>query len=479
MPATTRTISPDELRARFRAAQRMPQLLECREAVAVALRQVSDEMDASDGGNGDAELAALFASLKGLIDEITARITRAAVVDDIERRSAGVPIGGSGDQQWDRRCTEYRITAAIAGALGPQLGFDIDCGAEREVSQELARRETIKPAGFLVPRAALSLRVRDCPPNLLRSLERRDVISSTTPVGGPGGALIPTFLDPAQFIDPLRAALAVRQLGARVISNLTANLNLPKMTAPAQSAWFAENSPIARSEEQFADVMLRPRHCGAILEISRNMLQQSSPDIEAITRNDLAEVLARAVDSAAVAGAGTTIEPLGIVTDPAVASLPTAAVNYDMMVNLTTILAENNAMTGSLGWLADARVRGYLLQLKDGMQRPYGLDLLFQGFPYAFSNLATSATVPHPIIFMNADDLVIGEWSSIDILVNPYDSDAYSKGNILVRGAMTIDIQKRRVESFAWMGATIAGGTTAAAEAAPPSQPAASERRPR
>jgi hypothetical protein len=31
-------INPDEFRARFRAARRMPQILEVREAVAVALR---------------------------------------------------------------------------------------------------------------------------------------------------------------------------------------------------------------------------------------------------------------------------------------------------------------------------------------------------------------------------------------------------------------------------------------------------------
>jgi HK97 family phage major capsid protein len=43
---------------------------------------------------------------------------------------------------------------------------------------------------------------------------------------------------------------------------------------------------------------------GAIVEISRNMLQQSTPDVEAIVRNDLAQVLARGVDAAAIQGAG-------------------------------------------------------------------------------------------------------------------------------------------------------------------------------
>jgi hypothetical protein len=40
-----RTINPDELRNRFRAASRVPQLLEVRDMVRVSMRQTSDEMD--------------------------------------------------------------------------------------------------------------------------------------------------------------------------------------------------------------------------------------------------------------------------------------------------------------------------------------------------------------------------------------------------------------------------------------------------
>ena len=135
----------------------------------------------------------------------------------------------------------------------------------------------------------------------------------------------------------------------------------------------------------FDDVPLRPRHMGAIVEVSRNMLQQSTPDIEAIVRNDLAQVLARGVDAAAIQGAGTAIEPLGIITDPLCGTLAAAAPDYDLLVDLTSLLATANALEGSLGWLANAsRVRGALLKMKDLYNRPYGLEVLFQGFPYAF-----------------------------------------------------------------------------------------------
>ena len=55
--------------------------------------------------------------------------------------------------------------------------------------------------------------------------------------------------------------------------------------------------------------------------------------------------------------------------------------------------------------------------------------MLFQGFPYQFSNLAAGTTTDeNPIIFADWNQLVIGMWSELDLLVNPYDSEAYPKG---------------------------------------------------
>ena len=44
------TINPDALRARLNGANRMPQLLQLRDEVRVAMRQASDAMDESDDG---------------------------------------------------------------------------------------------------------------------------------------------------------------------------------------------------------------------------------------------------------------------------------------------------------------------------------------------------------------------------------------------------------------------------------------------
>jgi hypothetical protein len=85
------------------------------------------------------------------------------------------------------------------------------------------------------------------------------------------------------------------------------------------------------------------------------------------------------------------------------------------------------------------------------MERPNQLA----GFPAASTNLVPSnlakgtGTDLSALIFGNFADLLLGYWSELDVLVNPYESTAYSKGNVQVRGMVTMDVDVRHPESFA------------------------------
>jgi HK97 family phage major capsid protein len=454
MPKTTTAIKPpEELRAAFARARRMPQMLEVRDQVRLALRATSDAMDDDgDEGQSDAELTALWTQLRALLEEIDGRISRAATIADLERRAAGDPLGGSGDATWDRQQAEFSIVRAVAAAIGIS---GVDAGRERETSAELARRSERSFGGIPVPVRALSVNQAMASVLGRRSIERR-VITTELPAGGPGGSLIGTFLDPTQYIDVLRPAMVVRGLGARVLSDMRSNVDLPRLSGATTYGWFAENSAIPTSDETFDRVQLRPRHAGAILTVSRNMLQQSTPDIEAIIRDDLAQVLARAVDSAAIMGpAGSAVQPTGIIYNPDVLTLLTAEPSYDGLVDLTSLISTQNALQGSLGWVANMGTRGALLKLKDQYGRPYGLEILGQGYPFGFSNLARDATNSNPLVFGNWNDLILAFWSEIDLLVNPYADSAFSTGNVQLRGAMTLDVELRHPESFSWMQLTV------------------------
>ena len=72
-------------------------------------------------------------------------------------------------------------------------------------------------------------------------------------------------------------------------------------------------------------------------------------------RDDLAQVLARAVDSAALVGpAGSAIEPLGIIyTTGRHRPIAAGRADYDLLVDITTSPATLNALEGSWAGLAN------------------------------------------------------------------------------------------------------------------------------
>ena len=78
------------------------------------------------------------------------------------------------------------------------------------------------------------------------------------------------------------------------------------------------------------------------------------------------------------------------------------------------------------------------------------------GYPLVATSLVpstltkgTASGVCSALIFGNFGDLLVGYWSELDILVNPYESTAYSKGNVQIRGFITMDVKLRHVASFA------------------------------
>lgn len=74
------------------------------------------------------------------------------------------------------------------------------------------------------------------------------------------------------------------------------------------------------------------------------------------------------------------------------------------------------------------------------------------GYPFFSTTLMTGTASPAAgnLIFGNFNDLLLGIWSEFDVLVNPFESTAYTKGNVMVRGMATVDVALRHAESFAY-----------------------------
>ncbi|MFN4025316.1 MAG: phage major capsid protein [Hyphomonas sp.] len=421
------------------------QLMEKRAAKLRELRQIQD---AAPNGEMTTEQRAAWDAAEAEARSINEAIARQQRLDNLERAASATPVNGTGNPDFDREASRYSLTRALAHASG----LKVDAAREIEVSAEIERRSGRKAQGIFAPDTVFHVRRKP------GGNEQR-VITST----GDGAGLIFEEARPGDFIDALRASLVTMRLGATTLSGLQGNVSIPKMTDPGATAWIAENQALSAANRDFEKVTMAPKTVGALTEFSRNMLLQSSPDIENLIRNDFAAGLARALDAAALIGGGSN-EPDGIITlltdASAMGTLDEAS--WSQVLGMIATIEDANAGIGSMGWAVNPRA---VQTLRSTVKVRFGSPLVDDagaGFvmesPDALAGYTAASTTALPLIgspvqtasaiFGAWSQLLVGYWSGIDVLANPYEATAYSKGNVQVRGLLTADVAVRHIESF-------------------------------
>lgn len=345
----------------------------------------------------------------------------------------------------------YSLVRAINASISGKWD---KAGFEREVSMEIAKRTGRETAGFFMPM------------NIQMDGERA---AYAVGAAATGGNLVATNLLASSFIDILRNKAMVVQMGAKMISGLVGNVDIPKQATAATAYWVTEATALTESEMTFGKVSMSPKQIGARSQMSRLMLQQSTPDIEALVRNDLAQILALGIDLAAIAGTGASGQPTGILNTAGIGSVALgtngAALTFDAMIDLETAVATANADAGSLGYMTNAKQIGVLKKIKASGSGEYiwsGTDSgMYAAAPGSVNGYAVGRSNQVPgnltkgtgtnlsaVIFGNWNDLVIGEWGVLEILPNPYGS-GYNSGSVDIRAMQTVDIAVRQAASFA------------------------------
>jgi HK97 family phage major capsid protein len=387
--------------------------------------ELKNIVDAPAGENGDlsAEQETRAANLQQEMARTKNLIDIQADLDETERRMSGTPVNG--DPKLDKECRSFSMLKAIQH----QLGARVDAGRELEISQELARMEQRSTDGILAPYSVF---------------ERRATITTTTPAGGPGSNMIGTDHLGGQFIDLLRESNPLSALGVRILSGLQGNVEIPKLKTSTAVGWVAENTAFADTDAAFDKITMTPKHVGALTSYSRNMLLQSSPDIESILRSDLAQVLGMEVARATINGTGANAQPLGILNQTGIQEVTTPAIEMEYVPTLANALFMANVP--NVAFLANNGFKLAVDNLLTADGLPIGAATFFRGYPFKFTSLVPAANV---MIAGDFSDVIQGMWSAVEILVNPYMESAYTKGNIALRIILTMDVAIRHPESFA------------------------------
>ena len=253
------------------------------------------------------------------------------------------------------------------------------------------------------------------------------------------------------FIDVLRNASSVMQAGARMLNGLSGDVKIPKKTAAAAAGWIAtEGGASAESEMTVGSVTMTPKTLGAHTDVTRQLLIQSSLDVEALIRDDLAQAIALAIDLGALSGSGSSGQPTGIKNTSGINTVdfgtaPDLVPTFAQVVEMETKVAEDNALLGNLAYIMGAAMYGALKTTeKSASTAAYVVEPggTINGYRAIVSNQAAAGDA----YFGNFSDLLVGMFGGLDIVVDPY--TASTSGTVRVVALQSCDVAVRNAVSF-------------------------------
>jgi len=360
---------------------------------------------------------------------------KAAILDLVKNKAEAVntPIRSTDmstnevglDQKEVKRFSFLRALNALANPT--DRAAQEAAAFEREVS-DAASKKYEKPAnGILVPNEVL----------------QRDLNVGTATAGG---NLVPTELLAGSFIDILRKRMAVMATNPTMLTGLSGNVSIPRMTSTSTAYFVGESGAPTESQQAFDQVNMTPKTIGAFVDYSRRLLLQSSIDVETMIRDDIAKVIATKLDNAAIYGSGSSNEPLGIKDTTGVGTQTiTTFGTFAEYIGMETDVAAANADVANMFYLINASARGALKSTEKTSTST--ANFVFEnneinGYPAIVSNQLAN----NDVLFGDFSQFVIGMWSGLDLTVDPY-ANATS-GSVRIIALQDVDFAVKQPTAF-------------------------------
>ena len=338
----------------------------------------------------------------------------------------------------------YRAMAfPEVAAFRQEAGFELECSSAAAQKHKGERKgDQMIPHDVLVAGRAMNA-------GALRQAGFNTRALSAT-LADTGSNLVGTQHLAASFIDLLRNRMVLARFGATILTGLNGNLVIPRQTGGSGMYWLdPENNDIpAEGLPTFDQVALTPKNGGAYTELSRQLLLQSSPDVENLVRMDLAKEMALGLDKAALYGTGANGQPRGIINMTGINTVDFAGVNptFAEVVQMETETALDNADEANAGYAMGPGFRGYF-KTTEKFAGSNGATIWEPGNQVnGYDTVVSNQVEVGDLIHGNFADLLIGMWGGLDMLVNPYSGD--KAGTVRITAHQSCDTAGRHPESF-------------------------------
>lgn len=334
----------------------------------------------------------------------------------------------------ERQKNQFSIVRALNCLANPNDAKAREAAAfELEVSAAAQKRSKKDAQGILIPFDILNHKRRDL---------------TVGGGGSSGGYAVGTEHLGASFVEMLRNKSALIRLGARVLNGLKGDLAIPRQSGAGTAYWIAENANITtESALALGQIAMSPKTIGAYTDYSRKLLIQSSPDIDQLVNDDLANVVALGIDVAGLYGTGADGQPTGVKLTDGINTkdLGAADPTFLEIIEMESLIAADNADVANMKYLVHANGRGVLKgtpKFTSTGTPIWEAGNTVNGYGAEVSNQVTSGD----FFFGNWADLLIGLWSGLDLTADK--AAGALAGTTRIIALQDVDFAVRHPESF-------------------------------
>lgn len=241
------------------------------------------------------------------------------------------------------------------------------------------------------------------------------------------------------ILEPLRAKNVLVEAGAKYLTNLVGDVQVPIMSK-TNVGWAGEIEEAADGANTFSHVNLSPKRLTAYIDLSKQFIAQDSLDAERLIREDLVKAInAKLEETILGSGSGDTKTPEGIFNVISASSVSGFADVCDKEAEL-----EDENVYGEKIYLMSNKAKAAFRVMPKSTK---STQLVMEnGEIDGTKAINTSMIEGKKYIYGDFSNLAIGQWSGLDLLIDPYTKAASGQIRIVVNAYF--DAKVLRPEAF-------------------------------
>ena len=227
------------------------------------------------------------------------------------------------------------------------------------------------------------------------------------------------------ILEPLRAKNVLVAAGAKFITNLQGNVQVPVMSA-TQVGWKGETAAADDGSGAFTSVTLSPKRLTGKFPVSLELLAQDTLGVENMIRQDIVNAINEKLEATILgAGAGDLNTPAGLFHGYADTNV---IADFGDIADLEAKVEEKNVY-GNCKYIVSPKAKA---KLRSTIKGTAGVGMIMEnGAIDGTEALATSNVPAGKMLYGDFSNLVIGQWDSV-ILDVVRDTESLANGCVTI-----------------------------------------------